>query len=1820
MKEGFHSNRTTTSMKKNLHLPIVGSLLTIFLLVSWGCSSFNDIKVTDTNFKNAAIAEKQNLVFHFNKKLYPDSLINGKWDTTYYIEFEPKVLGSFKWNSGDELVFSPRAGFRPSTEYKAVLTSKLLEKYTGQKGSDKFIDDPTLHFNTASLQVVQTGTQWLKGKDNAQVMVQLNLDFNYNVDVTSTASKLAITSNGNPVNFSVVNGGLSKTISVQFLPTNESGQNSDIQVRLNNGVSIAGTKSVSAKDTSFKVDIPSRNRLDVTSLDAQHDGLQGVIDVALSQPVSAENLNNYITIKPSVAFNTTVSERGITITSEGFDPTETYKLTISKKLAGNYGGYFLLDYSADVKFGKLEPTLSFVNEKGMYLSDKGYKNLALNMVQVPQVRVSVVKVFENNILQLFRKGTRYGYGYDEDNDEYGGSYEYYNTEDIGDTVYTKLYDVEKLPAKNAMHFLNLDFSDKLRGYNGVYVITVGSTEQKWVQESKILSLSDIGLIAKKENNRVLVFANSIKNATPMEGTKISFISNTNQVVYSKETNKEGVAVFDNIDKEAPGFDIGMVSAKVGDEYSFLVFNNTQIETSRFDVGGRVSNKTGLNAWIYAERNLYRPGETIHASAVVRDESWNVPGEMPVKLRLLMPNGKEMSVKKLVLNEQGSTEAAFDIPKAALTGVYVLQVYSGNDVLLNSYDFNVEDFMPDRIKSELKVNKTDFNIGENILSSVQADNLFGTPAVNRNVEWELGIEKDVFRPKGFEDYDFNVVKSFNFKSDLRNDKTDSKGHLNESFSIPSSLASSGLLAGNIRATVFDETGRPVHRFTQFKIWSQSTYIGVKRVNDYVGTKSPLPIHLVAVNKDGKLQTQNATVTVLKKEWQNVIQESGGRYKYVSQWTDKTISVQKVAINGNNTVYSFTPSQSGEYEVRVAAENSSTYVSETFYAYSWGDTQYSSFEVNNEGNVTIKPNKEKYTKGEDVDLLFTTPFEGRMLVTIERNNVLEYHFLQTNNKTASLTVKATDAFLPNVYVAATLFRPMGGDNMPLTVAHGYSNITVDDKENKLPVQVTMTDKSRSKTKQTINVTTTPNAYVTIAAVDEGILQVSDYASPNPYNYFYQKVALGVNSYDVYPFLLPEYNISQSSSGGDGAASEMKSRVNPLFVNRVKNVSFWSGIQKADASGHFNYSIDVPQFSGKLRVMVVAYKNKAFGSYDNGMTIADPIVISTALPRFLSPGDKAIMPITLSNTTGKAINANVEVTTEGPLNIASTKTTTISIPANNEGRAVYELNAANQIGAGKVSVKVSALNETFNNETEIAVRPPASLQKQYSSGVIKAGNTETVTAPNNFLPGSLDGSFLVARTPLVQFTKNLNYLVQYPYGCVEQTVSSVFPQLYFGDLVTAIGNNKSNTKEANYNVQQAILKLQAMQLPDGSLSYWPGGGYSSWWGSVYAAHFLQEATKAGFDVNPSFNNKLLGYLKAKLKKRETSTLYYNGNQQKVIIAKEVPYSLYVLALAKQPQTSLMNYYKANIGALSLDGKYLLAGAYMISGNTEQGKQVLPAAFQGERSFTEFGGSFYSYVRDMGVSLNALLDADPANAQIGELSRLMTDQMKKQYSLNTQENAFAILALGKIAKKSLAEDGRASAYIGQKKVADITSTPWSARLADFANQSLKISVDKGTFYYFKEVSGITVDGSIKETDNHIQVRRTFYDRNGNVLTGNKFKQNDLVVVKLTLTGERGLQIDNVVVTDMLPAGFEIENTRLVDIPTVKWITDKNSNTPDYMDIRDDRLNLFTNIKGDPQNFYYMVRAVSPGVYKLGPVQADAMYNGAYFSANGSGTITVTE
>ncbi len=1798
---------------------LTSALLLGSLLYCISCNTTkNELAVSHRNFEGE-IEQQQNLIFTFDKDIYPDSLLQ-KWDSTAYIEFSPSVKGAFKWNSSSELMFSPAKGFQPGAEYTATLTSLLLSH---SKIKYSLPAEKTFHFHTAPLRITDTHISYARGKNASNVVVQLDVSFNYDINLEKAASHLQLSSNGNNISVMTTNEGSGSTLSLQFAPVSTLDQETPLKIQMNKGIPVSNSSYVSANDTAIDSSIPSRFNLTVTGVIASHDGNEGTITVNMSQPVLEDNLKSMITIEPHVPFDVSLNDAGFTITSSKLSPDKTYQLTISSKLEGAFGGKMKTDYSTSVFFGKLKPSVSFVNQKGMYLSSNGYKNLALNIVNIPAVQVTVIKVYENNLEQFMRNGRDYNYGYDANNndeenqDENGGEYNYYQTENLGDTIFKSDFVTSQLPKENAASVLHLDFSAKIKDYNGIYVITVASKDHYWIQDSKVLSVSDIGLIVKQEQDNMYVFANSIKDASNMKDASVTFYSTNNQKLYTTTTDEDGVATFKDIASHSPGFKVGMVTAKKNDDFSFVWLDKSLIETSRFNVGGRMPNSTGLNAMIYAERNLYRPGETMHVSAIVRDEKWNEPGEVPVKFKLLMPNGKEFATMRKMLNNEGSAETSFSIPSTALTGDYTLQLLTGNDVLLNSYDISVEEFMPDRIKVNFNIDKKEYKPADSVHATIQADNLFGTPAANRKYECELNLDKSVFSSKKYPNYDFSVVNNFSFNSDLHVSKVNEKGSGTEVFQLPKDIVNTGLLQGNLAATVFDETGRPVHRYQDFTVYTQPLFIGIKSQNEYVDTRKSTSIGLIAVDKNDNLQTAVVQVAVIKKEWHTVIEEQNNSFRYVSRQDEKTISQQKLTISGAATTFYFTPQVSGDYEVRIFYGGSNSYVSTELYAWGYGDTQYTSFEVNNEGNIDITTDKEKYQQGETINALFTTPFDGKMLVTLERDHLIKYYYVDVKNKSASLSFKTDDDYLPNVYISATLFRPMNGDDMPLTVAHGIKSALVENTANHLPVQVEAASNSRSKTKQTITIKSEPGAYVTIAAVDEGILQVKNYTTPDPYKYFYQKEALAMNSYDMYPWLLPEIKTTKSSTGGD-MAEESKMRVNPVFVNRVKLVSFWSGIMQADAAGAVKYTIDIPQFSGDLRVMAAAYKGKKFGGAEQHMKVADPVVISTALPRFLSPKDKVVMPVTVTNTTNKDEPATVSINLSGPLDFSGDNSQTITIPANSEQRVVFNVGAQPAIGAGKVTVSVKTPEETFTNETEISVRPPASLQKITGNGSASEGATTNINLQNKFISSTAAAKLIVGKSPLIPFTKHLSDLVEYPYGCVEQTTSTAFPQLYYYDLVKSISGKTDQDVNPAYNVQQAINKLQSMQLPDGALSYWPGGGYESWWGSVYATNFLIEARKAGYEVNNKVVDRLLQYMEYKLNSKETQTFYFNDNASKLIAPEEVAYSLYVLALAGQSQQSYMNYYKAHPELLTLDSRYMLAAAFVLSGEPRQGKEVMPPAFAGEKPNNSFGGSFYSYIRDLAISLNVLVDVDPNNQQVGIMAKQLSEQLENAYYFNTQENAFSILALGKLARLSNNTNATATITVDGKTIATTQSTV-AIDATKYIDYAIKVNVNgKGNYYYFWEQSGIPADGSYTEEDKHLKVRRTFYDREGHEINGNNVRQNDLIVVRITLESERYEEVKNVVVTDMLPAGFEIENTRLSEMPEMKWIAKES--TPDYTDIRDDRILFFTDAEGAPKNFYYMVRAVSPGVYQLGPVQADAMYNGEYHSYNGAGTITVSD
>jgi alpha-2-macroglobulin len=1837
--------------------------LLVLLAVLCACSKSGSDGGQDPNGEE--IDPYQNLVFQFADAVVTPEL-QDRWDTVQVVSFEPAVRGKFKWTSDWELIFSPSTPFKPSTNFKATLRKEALPE--GKRNAE--LPENRQKFHTPYLELQEPQAFWGRSSRAAGTAeMRVELPFNYAVKPADVKPLLRLTQDGQPVAFDV-SGEPGEVVRVRLNQQVRPG--TPLTVVLAQGLHAVGSDQPSTAEYETQVTVPDPEALQVTTIEGSLKNADPMVLITTNQPVTATDLQSYLTVSPQVAYEVEETENGVRLKG-GFEVGRTYQIGVNQGLRGALGGMLGEGVTQSVSFSDERPTISFGSaEKAMYLDALGSRNLGVRINEVNQVKVTIAKVYANNIQQLLRGGSQYGYpeydGEESSEDEGDGgeyvdrSFQYYDVENLGNVLTERTYTVSGLPKAQGLRLLNLNLKDLefSGGLKGLYVIRVQDTERQWLQVSKLVAVSDIGLIVKQgKGGSTLVFANSIRNAKPLSGVELRYISTNNQVMGTGLSNHEGVARFDSTAANGR-FKLGMVMAQQGNDFTFLDLSRSRVETSRFEVGGLQTNAARYQAFLYGDRDLYRPGDTIQTNTVLRTDAWQAPPKgLPVKIRLLLPTGKEYASLQKTLNAAGSFEARFILPPAVMTGLYTLEVLTGNDVLLTSRQLSVEEFIPDRMKVTVKADHAVVKPSQSVSALITAQNLFGPPAADRKFEVEFSLKEKAFNPKGYEQYTFAINSgerrrgnygdlestpiADRFEKTTREGTTDAAGRGTATYQVPD-YTDLGTLEGAAFTTVFDETGRPVNRLATFEVQTQPVLFGIRSADDLVSTGKPLAVQLVALTPAGKPTQAQAQVQIVRLLWETVIERQGGRYVYNSQKREEVVLNRTIPVYGSSTSdanLGFSPTYSGEYEIRVSRPGASTYVARRVYAYGYGDTQSNSFEVNNEGEVTIEADKPKYEPGDVAHLLLKTPFPGRVLVTVERDRVLDHFYVTTDEKSAKVDVPIRGNHVPNIYVTATAIREIKDNRLPLTVARGFVPLTVEKPGARLQVAIKAPAQSRSQTAQTIEVTTAPGAQVTLAMVDEGILQMKDYRTPDPYGYFYQKRALEVQAYDVYPFLLPE--LGTSSTGGDGY--DLSRRTTPVPNRRVRLLAKWSGVLTADASGKVRYKLQIPQFSGAIRIMAVAYKGDAFGSAEHTMRVADPVVISTALPRFLSPGDTIDVPVTLTNTTSRAISGTVVVKKSSSASpeaigiITSSKDylpsslgtgESVTLAPNTERRVIFRIYAKNIGSSGIETVfaqqQASGKYQLFTETIELPIRPASPLQKRTETGVVAGGATQQLNLRTDFLPSSLRSQLVVSRSPMTEFARDLRYLLQYPYGCLEQTVSAAFPQLYYGDLAATLGQKTGKTGKAvlfnpNYHVQEAIRKVEAQQMYNGSLSYWPGGDYDNWWATAYAAHFLLEAQQAGFDVNKNVLDRVLRYLQARVRKRETETyniIQTGGVIQPVTLAKkEIAYSLYVLALAGRPDAVGLNYYKANRKLLPEDSRWVLACAFALSGNQRSYREALPTRF-GVQSIAgrQLGDAFSSPIRDEALVLNALLAADPANAQVNVLARQLSRQVKQAGWLSTQERAFALLALGKLARKNAGSTVTASLLADGKAIGNFSGKDLT--VSNVANRQLALRTSgQGSLYYFWETEGISPTGQIREEDAYLQVRRQFLSRTGTPVGSTSFRQNDLVVVKITIqSAESAGEVKNVAITDLLPAGLEIENPRIGAVRDITWATDAAQ--PDYLDVRDDRINLFTTVTPQPKSFYYLCRAVSKGTFKLGPVSADAMYNAEYHSYAGSGVVRV--
>lgn len=1764
----------------------------------------------------------------FSRGVVPVDSLN-QWTETPFITFTPAIPGKFVWEDTTKLVFSPDGQLPGDAHFTAKLNTALLAQMSGAKG---FEGSGEFSFSTETFTMRRAEFFYDRIGEKRLVGIRANLEFTYAVNPQDIPPNITLTIDNErqPVG-RVMTTGKSAVIAVELGTVTQLDKERDIAVTFGEGLISPETETHFAMEKPFVYHMPALGEVQIYGHEAGTDGSRGWIKVRTSQEIDSATVRRHVVLEPAHAF--AVRNDGDGFTLQGvFEPGVALHLRITQGMESVLGGKTQNEYEADIVMGNVAPSFGFVSGPGTYMLMGGEHKLEITTINLPRLAVRVSQVFQNNMVHFIDNGRYYDYSYGDYDEESEGSrrispkYRYY----VGNYGRQLSFDTLSIASPaNRQVSTWFDLKPYLStGYKGFYVIELADPAQGWRSTSKLVSVSDIGIIVKQSAKELAVFTTNLLTTEPMAGVRVTLHSTNNQVMGTAVTDRDGLARFADYAAQSKDFTLKLVTAETDADYNFINLDDYRVETSRFDVAGRHDEAGQYDALLYGDRNIYRPGEKIIVSGIVRDFARPLPASMPVRLKVFNPQGTLVQETQHVLNPEGSFETSFGTQPSSLTGEYRFELYTGNALFLTSYKVSVEEFVPDRLRIMLTPSAAEAKPGETIRYAVQAMNFFGPPAAGRTWEFEGSFAALPYVSRSFPEFRFSDDGAPVYKGEplVLNGTTDDEGKAECEFPLPANLTSTGVLKARGRVAVFDESGRPVYQGAQTLVFPKPYLIGIRNLGAYYAAPNvPQKMQLIAVDtQDRPIGGFRARVDLIRYEWHSVLRQhpETKTLRYVSERREILEGNDIVTLGAKPLDYTYAVGRSGDYILRVTKEGDTGYNQFEFYAYSWGTSDLTSFAVDPEARVDIVLDRKIYAPGDKAHVLFQTPFSGKLLVTVERNGLFSHRYLDVVNNAAAMVIDVEEQFLPNVYVTAVLFRKITDLNIPLLAGHGVVPLMVEKPSNNIQVTIQAPEKIRPRTKQKITVMTGSEGavYLTLAAVDEGICQVKNYKTPDPYGYFYARKALETETADFFKHLLPEPDRGKQQSSTGGGEAEMGKKTNPLGAQRFKPLAIWSGIKQSGGNGLTDIVLDIPEFSGEVRLMAFAYKGNRFGSAQKPMKVADPIVVTPALPRFMSPGDSVLMAITAFNTTTAAASLAFEIETSGGV-VAEAKTATLEVGANQERYAVVALRATNAIGKATVKIRTRAFGEILESATELAVRPAVPFATDAITGFVDGGKSVSHPVADAYLPQNRRSSISLSPYPVVGFAKELKALLGYPHGCLEQTVSKGFPQIYLRDIASVIAPAALTSGSPGYYVNEAITKITGMQLQDGAFAYWPGGSESNPWTTVYATHFLIEAQRAGYAVMEGTLKRALEAVGGIARDKKTEDYYsYEANRVAVrrIAAKSSVYGLYVLALAGKAERPVMDFYRGERSLLTADTRHLLAAAYALAGDRRTSVELLPAQFAPESPARTSGENFDSPARAMALMLTTLLETDPGNPNIPRMMEYLSRNYDHNGWYSTQDNAFTLLAFGKAARMAAATKVTGTVSVGGEKFAYNGGTQ-RIDLVPYGKTVTVALQGTGRVYYSLAVEGIRSDGVVTMEDRNLQVRREFLDRNGAPVNIARIRQNDLLVIRLTLTSGVD-RLSYVAISDLLPAGFEIENPRITESTNYAFI--QNPAVPEYMDIRDDRILLYTSFRGGKkqQQFYYAIRAVTPGTFVLPPVNAEAMYDAAYSSTSGQGRVRVVQ
>ncbi|MAQ76676.1 MAG: hypothetical protein CL613_10145 [Aquimarina sp.] len=1754
------------------------------------------------------------------------------------LSVSPGVKGKVVAINNRTIAFQPLESFDEDTAYTFTLDlEKIVEELNDDLDEEFIFTIKTLkqQFSvlTESLQSYNKDWQYIDGTITASDKMK-----------PETAKKLIrATQKGKDVsiNFSQVNE-MARQFSFRIDSIKRYEDNSEVLVQWSGkdmGIETEG------ENTLF---IPGKNNFTVLSVSVSNLESQ-YLEINFSDPLKKnQNFNGLVTIAETKNLKYTVDGNVLKVYPKN-ELKGSLDVTVFEGIQSTEGYKLKNVYTETVAFQQPKPEIRLL-QSGVILPSSDNLKFNFEAVNLKAVEVKVIKVYQNNILQFLQTNDLGGSSnlrsvarpvarklinfkenpslnlskwnafaidlkklIDPDPGaiyrvelSFGKAFSLYKCEGeaLDDTPVTELvenYD-EEAPESSYWDSAEYYYDDEYY-YDYDWSERDNPCDNSFYRNKKVAAnvlASNLGITVKKGlNNSYMVAVNDIITTNPLPNVKVTFYNYQQQEIGSATTDAEGISGFDS-DGQAY-----FAIAELGSQQSYVKLGDgNALSVSKFDVSG-VKLQKGIKGFLYGERGVWRPGDTLFLSFMLNDKANKLPGGHPIKFELKDPYGKTVYQETKTEGLNNVYKFVVTTSDEAPTGNWQAKVNVGGASFTKV--LKIETIKPNRLKIKVNFDDEVLGIGRNNSGSLQANWLHG--AIARNLKADINVR---FSPKNTS---FTSYPGYSFDDPSRNFNTEEQqvfdGQLTAegtaNFSIKSQLQNQagGMLKAAFITKVYENGGDFSTDVVTKDFSPYNTYIGLNapkgdKARGMLLTDTKHTFEIVSVDAKGNPKAaKNLEVFVYKVNWRwwwDTSEDNLSSYNR-SSYRDQvyTTKVSTGADGKSSFDFELKYPEWGRYLVRVVDPNGGHATGKTIYI-DWPGWAGKS-RKNDPSAATMllfSTDKKTYNVGEKAIVTFPSSEGGRALVTVENGTEVLYSQWVIPQKGETKFELNVDAlYTPNVYIHITLLQPHAStlNDLPIRL-YGVMPIAVEDPQTKIQPKIAMPDVLKPEETITVKVSEQNGKPMTysIAIVDEGLLDLTRFSTPNPWSTFYAREALGVKTWDIYDDVIGAYggSIGQVFSiGGDAEAGGSKAKK----ANRFKPMVVYKGpfeLKKGETQSH---KIDIPKYIGSVRTMVVAADadKAAYGSADKTTPVRKPLMVLSSVPRKITPGEKVTIPVTVFAMENKVRNVNVTLKPNKGFTVIGETSKAVSFDSPDEKMVYFEIEVIDGASMTDIEVVASGNGEKASYNVPINIVNPNPVTTEVTSIVLEPNSQQEINFEAFGIDGSNYATIEFSSLPPMNFESRLDYLIRYPHGCVEQTTSAAFPQLFLDDVFTLSSERKQKIQR---NIEGAIQRLKRFMQPDGGLSYWPGYSNTNDWGTSYAGHFLLEANKKGYVLPIGFKSSWITY------QQQAAKRWRSGGDD---LAQA--YRLYTLALAGSPDLASMNRLRETRD-LSNDAKLRLASAYGLAGQKSAADKLLATA---NIDFVPRKYSYYTYgsvTRNRAMALETLVLLDE-KVKAQQVAKDIANDLSSKNWYSTQTTSYALIAMAKFAEYVGGKGVNVSYTLnGNNKSANTDkalATSGQVKINKSNSLSLKNNRDNTVFIQLA-TSGILPVGEERVVQSNFRAVVDYKTRDGKIVDVNTLNQGTDFVAQVTITNTSGNEIKDVALTEIFPSGWEVVNTRFTDFGSFK------ANSVTHTDIRDDRVNFYFDLKPrESKTVTLLLNASYLGKYYLPGIQCEAMYDNEY-------------